>query len=249
MFDKFVCQEIGWYVYVLSDPATKLVFYVGKGKDNRVFQHAASALDAPDEETDKLDEIRRILAESGHVDSFIVRHRIATKKQAYVVEASVMDAMRLAGHPITNVMGGHGSRDCGLAHTSVIASIYSAPKAPEIDVAALLIRIPQLWTPQMRPDALLEATSGWWRVGENRVRAKYAFAVSAGVVRQVYRIDSWRQRRKGDRDWKHDIGKKPRWGFAGAPASELRAYLNKSVAHRFKKGQANPISYVNCGQR
>ena len=28
-----------WYVYLLSDPNTNEIFYVGKGKGNRVFDH------------------------------------------------------------------------------------------------------------------------------------------------------------------------------------------------------------------
>ena len=39
-FSPFVAEEIGWYVYALQDPRDNKVFYIGKGKDNRVFAHA-----------------------------------------------------------------------------------------------------------------------------------------------------------------------------------------------------------------
>jgi hypothetical protein len=70
--------------------------------------------------------------------------------------------------------------------------------------------------------------------------------VSTGVIRGAYRIHRWRERIEGDRDWPDDIGK-ARWGFEGEPAEELAHFLNTSVAHLFKPGQANPITYVNCG--
>lgn len=222
------------------------VFYVGKGKGNRVFQHATDALERSDVETDKLEEIRAILASGLQVESFIVRHGIDTEKQAYEIEAAVIDAMRLAGHPVHNEVAGHGHRARGLVHTSVVASLYDAPEAPPIDMPAILIRIPRLWTPQMPPVELFEATRGWWVVGPQRERAKVAFAVSAGVIRGAYRIHRWRERAEGDRDWEDDIGKKPRWGFDGEPAEDLARFLNTSVGHRFRRGQANPIAYVNC---
>jgi hypothetical protein len=75
----------------------------------------------------------------------------------------VIDAMRLAGHLIHNEVAGHGHRDRGLVHTSVVASLYEAPDAPPIDIPAILIRIPQLWTPQMSPAQLIRGDT--WVVG------------------------------------------------------------------------------------
>ena len=38
-FNSDVIQSLKYYVYLLSDPQTEEIFYVGKGKGNRVFQH------------------------------------------------------------------------------------------------------------------------------------------------------------------------------------------------------------------
>jgi uncharacterized protein len=35
-FSKAVCERIGFYVYVLKDPRTSIIFYIGKGVGNRV---------------------------------------------------------------------------------------------------------------------------------------------------------------------------------------------------------------------
>ena len=38
-FSPEVCKELKFYVYRLLDPRNGETFYIGKGKDNRVFQH------------------------------------------------------------------------------------------------------------------------------------------------------------------------------------------------------------------
>jgi hypothetical protein len=38
-----VAGKLGWYVYALRDPRHQTVFYVGKGKGNRAYQHARHA--------------------------------------------------------------------------------------------------------------------------------------------------------------------------------------------------------------
>ena len=40
MFSEEVCNKIGNYVYRLIDPRNGETFYVGKGRDNRVFQQS-----------------------------------------------------------------------------------------------------------------------------------------------------------------------------------------------------------------
>ncbi len=42
-FPKGVAEKIGNYVYRLIDPRNGETFYVGKGKDNRVFDHIKGA--------------------------------------------------------------------------------------------------------------------------------------------------------------------------------------------------------------
>ena len=97
----------------------------------------------------------------------------------------------------------------------------------------------------MTPEELFESARGWWKLGPRREKAVYAFAISKGVTRAIYRIENWRERVEGDRDWEKDVGKKPRWGFNGEPASDMQQYLNKSVKHMYKPGDQGP-KYVNC---
>jgi uncharacterized protein len=125
-------------------------------------------------------------------------------------------------------------------------SLFDAPPAPPIEVGALIIKIPKLWYPAMPAEALFEATAGWWRLGPRREQAHFVFSVNRGVIREVYAVTSWRERRPGDRDWEHDIGKKPRWGFTGLVAQDLARYRGTSVKHLFRPGEASPTKFVNC---
>lgn len=249
MFSPYVAEKIGWYVYALRNPLDGRVFYIGKGKGNRVFQHAQDAIIATDGELGaKLDLIRSIHAGGHDVEAFLLRHGLSSEKLAYEVEAAVIDAYRLVDtgqenqyFSLANAVLGHHHSTRGLASADVVTSLYDAPRAPEITEPSLLIKIPGLWTPTMTADELYRATRFWWKIGERRNLAKYAFSINHGVIRQVYKIDAWRS-------WTPEEADKDglRWGFSGQVAAEMAPYLNTSVAHLYKKGDANPIRYVNC---
>jgi hypothetical protein len=60
-------------------------------------------------------------------------------------------------------------------------SLYEAPRALEIIVPAIVIKIPGLRTPAMSAQELYEATRHWRRVSERCTQAKYVFSVSHGA--------------------------------------------------------------------
>lgn len=242
-FSAYVQERLGYYVYLLSDPQDKRIFYVGKGKGNRIFAHAKDALD-DEHESDKLERIREIRNSGHQVGHELLRFGL-TEKTAFDVEASAIQLLGL--HDLTNLVDGHHVSSTGRMSVDVAISLIDAPPADDITEPVLLIRIPKLWYPSMPADELFDATHGWWRIGERgRTKAQYAFCVVKGVIREVYRIDVWRQRREGDRGWEEDIGKSPRWGFSGEVAHSLAHYRNRSVRHLYRQGDANPIRYVNC---
>lgn len=259
-FDALAAEKIGYYVYALRDPRNKEVFYVGKGKENRWYDHIKAALGKDKDPSLKLQRIRDIHSECQLVESFIIRSGLTSEKLAYEVEAAVIHSYRLleqSGKQIpidlTNLVDGHHP-DRGLAATEVMQSLLNAPRAPKIDVPVAMFKIGVLWYPEMSKEAVREATSGWWP--ESKVRngkrfAQYAFGLSRGVVRGVYKIDEsmWRERKKPDRDWQDDLGKKPRWGFPDcveATDDVAERYINTSVKHLFKKGDANSVRFFNC---
>ena len=95
-FSPYVVEQIGWYVYALQDPRDKRIFYIGKGKGNRVFAHAQDAIENQEEETSqKIALIKEIHDSGSEVNSFILRHGIHTEKHAYEVEAALIDLLYL----------------------------------------------------------------------------------------------------------------------------------------------------------
>lgn len=115
----------------------------------------------------------------------------------------------------------------------------------------VLVNIAQEWDPTLSPDSLYERTRQYWCCTPQRHAADYAMAVGDGVIREVYRIDSWSEvdmatvqldpARKG--------AGKPlplrtrRQAFEGHVADDMQHYVGQSVRHLV--GQ-NPIRWLNC---
>ena len=257
-FDDIAAKKIGFYVYALQDPSTDTIFYVGKGVENRWYSHITdsrkSEIGAPSE---KLEMIRAIEKRGESVKVWIVRHGIQDEKTAYEVEAAVAHTLKIIGSAVSSahmvdlknlVETHHPER--GLISVGRAQSLYNARRAPEITVPCVLVKVSRLWNPEMSDEEVMEATVGWWPYQKKAHHAKYAFAVSRGTIRGIYRIAEIRDRREGDRDWEHDLGKKrPRWGFPDGCVSATELiddFLDTSVKHLFKKGEASSIKLLNC---
>ena len=114
------------------------------------------------------------------------------------------------------------------------------------DRPAVVLRIGKKWRPNMDQDEVYDTVRGWWVMGPKREKCEYAIAVAHGIVRGAFRIDAWQARSGSDSTRKVDASEKPKWGFDGAPAPELQNLLGQDVSDMFKKGSANPVSYLNC---
>lgn len=78
---------------------------------------------------------------------------------------------------------------------------------------------------------IYRATQCAWKIGESaRANATYALGVSHGVVRGIYRIESWRPSHEG------------RWCFDGRSSPELAHVVGTSIAHlKAAQGASNPV--------
>jgi hypothetical protein len=257
-FDDIAAKKIGFYVYALQDPSTGTIFYVGKGVDNRWFSHIMAAhRSEPGDPSEKLEMIRAIEDRGEAVKVWIVRHGIHDEKTAFEVESAVAHTLKIVGLTaqsshivdLKNLVETHHP-ERGLISVSRAQSLYNARSAPEITVPCVLVKVSRKWNPEMSDEEVMEAAVGWWPYQKKAQHAKYAFAVSSGTIRGIYRIAEIRDRREGDRDWEHDLGKKrPRWGFPDGcvPATELiDDFLDTSVKHLFKKGEASSVKLLNC---
>lgn len=106
-------QSLGHYVYILQDPRSGEIFYVGEGKGNRVLDHIEHA-NEKEWENKRLDKIREIEASDREVLCFVARHGM-NKQTAQEVEGALIDVLRHRGQDdLTNDQRGKGSRKRGL---------------------------------------------------------------------------------------------------------------------------------------
>ncbi|MEJ6405032.1 hypothetical protein V8J85_19245 [Yoonia sp. 2307UL14-13] len=158
---------------------------------------------------------------------------------AFEVEAALMDA-----YPgISNIAGGHGSRDRGAAHSKEIIERYSAEEAQITDPAIEIIV-----SRTAIEKNLYDATRYASKVNESRARkAKLAFAVLNGLIVEIYEINRWKPATEKNFPGLHDDRvNSDRFGFIGKKASDLirKRYIRKKVPAR-PRGAANPIRYHN----
>lgn len=225
-------EKLNYYVYLLIDPRTDKVFYVGKGCGNRINHHLLGALEENTKETEKIKRIREIQKAELEVGHTILRHGL-TEKEAFEVESAVIDLLGLEN--LTNLVSGHYSFDRGKMTLKNIKIEYEAVDA-FFDEPVILIRINQLYRYEMPADELYEVTRKDWKVGSRAKTIHIACAVYAGIIREVYAID----------EWIPSAETPGRFMFIGevAPPNIRQKYLDKSVAHVWKHGSQNPIKYV-----
>jgi hypothetical protein len=229
-------EKLGYYVYALRDPEGG-IFYVGKGKGNRVYQHAAAALSVDGEASSelKLNTIKRIHKRGQVVGVEIIRHGLK-ENEALEVEAAAFDLLRLTGHHLTNLAAGQGSRSRGYASLDELRARYAA-KPIEIEERVMLVRISKRFRVGMSANELYTATREWWKLSPHH-RPAYAFAVYNGIVRAIYAIDP--------DGWEQDPTT-GRWRFSGTQDVALEEkYGFGDVSSQLPNGAQNPIRYVNC---
>ena len=181
-------EKLGYYVYALLDPGGG-IFYVGKGKGDRAYQHANAALAGDDEKPAelKLNTIKGIHRRGQAVRVEIIRHGL-DEKEAFEVEGAVMDVLRMTGHHLTNVARGKWSRNQGYAHLDELRARYAATPV-EIQHRAMLVRIRKQYRAGISAEELYTATRQWWKLSPHH-RPDYAFSIYGGIVRAVYAIDA-----------------------------------------------------------
>ena len=251
-FPRHIVEKLGWYVYALQDPRSRRVFYIGKGKGNRVFAHANFAQIEKGLEGPKSRLIKESL-DSGHkVEAIVLRHALNSEAEAFQIESVLIDFCHFLDEShgltlcdLTNLVRGHDHSELGIMNAETLMSLYHAPKCPKINERAILFRIPVRWSPEISRESLYESTSGWWRLGARREDAEIALAVSNGIVRGVYVINSWRPRQRGDRGWTDTEKPNTRWGFSGRDISDSSPYMNRDVQHLFLSNSQNPVTYQN----
>lgn len=239
-------EKIKFYVYLYSDPDTKEVFYIGKGRGNRCFDHLDDDTESP--KTKRIQEIRR----RGKKPIIELLRYELTEKEAALIEACLIDYSGIDN--LTNKMRGAGSKSSGRILVDDIIVSETAHDVGGVDDDVILIIINKRYRSNMSADELYEATKGMWVAGRRREKAKYAFAVFKGIVREIYEIQQWYPAGTLPyhyRDVNESLNRhknKNRWEFEGRKADEniRQKYLQQSVRCYLPKGHQSPIKYINC---
>lgn len=242
-FSQKTVEELGYYVYVYSDPDTKKPFYVGKGKGNRVFAHLTDG-----SENKKVEYIQNLLKAGKKPLIEILVHGV-DEETAFKVEAAAIDLIGIDN--LTNRQRGHQSSVYGKIEVSLLESRYNCEELVIEDFVenVMLIKINKLYRNDMDANELYEATRAYWRVNlEQAKKVKYALAVYYGMVLEVYEITEWLpafstmmyQRVDNPEELKN------RYEFIGklAPEDVRRKYKDKSVSKIYSKGEQYPIRYI-----
>jgi len=240
MFTKEVTDALGYYVYRLIDPRNGQTFYVGKGKDNRVFAHIKGKLDAEDDAmTDKLLRIRQIHADGFEVSHVIHRHGLS-EETAFEVEAALIDAYPEA----ENLINGQGSDERGVMHSKQVIQKYTAAEA-SFKHNVVIISVNRTATERA---TLYEAVRFAWKIDRKRADATdYVLAVRHGVIVGVFTAARWIEATI-DNFPALTMSLAGRYGFVGAEApTEIKnMYMGKRIPDALrKKGAANPVKYAS----
>ncbi len=237
-FSSHVSEQLCFYVYRLLDPRNGDTFYIGKGKGNRVFEHAGGVTgENEDALSDKLKRIREIKSAGFDVGHLIHRHGM-DETTAYEVEAALIDAFP----EVMNEIGGRGSDARGVTHADELIERLEAPLVT-FKHRTLAININLTVTEKSVYDAVRYA----WKVDPDRARkADYVLAVNKGLIVGVFVAVKWMMATPANFPGTSEP-REGRWGFEGreAPDDIQKIYLRHRLPDEMRKrGAANPVKYI-----
>lgn len=192
-------EALKFYVYALVDPRDGTIFYIGKGCGNRVFDHARDAVFG-DEETLKLNTIRKIQKAGLEVKHYILRH-LLTEEMAFTIESAIIDLLSYPNfnkeNLLTNIVAGHHQWDEGIKTTDEIIQLYNCKKiAIEPGHELLMVNLNRTYNQKRatgvyeRPNPY-ESTRKYWHLNKNRAdNVDYILGVYKGIVRLVIKPTS-----------------------------------------------------------
>lgn len=247
-FSDKVKEALAYYVYALVNPFDNRVFYIGKGKGNRVFQHAEAALIDNTPEL-KLDTIRDIISKGEKVAYYIIRHNLE-EKEAYLVESTLIDMLTYAkfnhSNQLTNLIAGHHKWDEGIMNIDEINMLYDCSKIEvKNDEHLLLVSLNQSYNQSKATGVykrydINESTRKYWPISPKKApHIKYVLGVYKSIVRCVIEVKSYSFVSQADDG---TVFLKPRCSFEGQPCPNS-IYMNKDVSE-YPFGRRGAIRYI-----
>ncbi|MGO7651732.1 hypothetical protein ACC688_29085 [Rhizobium ruizarguesonis] len=198
LFTYEVAEQLQAYVYRLIDPRNEETFYVGKGRGNRVFQHALEAAILGDQTSDimgpKLERIHEI-QHSGHEVKYVIHRHGMDDAIAFQVEAALIDVYPT----LRNAVRGHHASVHGIATIDDLMQRYNLPPLVlGIEQKLLAITINKLLG-RRDQKVIFDLIRYCWPLRRKRAETvDYVLAIDRGVVVGAFKPLSWAAARAAD---------------------------------------------------
>jgi hypothetical protein len=201
-FSQETVEAIDNYVYALIDPRERAtnprrIFYVGKGKGQRCFAHAAAAVKwkPKDEPNPRIERIRQIRKATGAPPPIqIIAHKLS-EDEAYRLEAALISVLRTD----TNFVSGQHGSDYNLA-VEKIEGRYSKPlRESAIKHRVLLVSLNGAtrekgyeWLrpfPEIKEYDMPHRVLRYWRLSDrNADEVEYILGIYRTLVERVFKV-------------------------------------------------------------
>lgn len=225
-----------------------VIFYIGKGTGNRVYQHAQAAI-TEDSQSVKLSTIREIQNLGLTVRHYIIRHNL-TEHEAYLVESTIIDLLTYPAfnkeNILTNIVSGHHQWDEGIKTDEEINILYDCPKIEPIPGDKLLLVSLNKSYNQSKASGVYrrandyESARKYWAISPDKAdKIDYILGIYRGVVRIVIDVKNNYPCEVAEDG---TVFKKPRFAFVGDVVQDS-PYLNKDVTD-YPFGSGGAVTYI-----
>jgi len=193
-FDPIQRERLGSYVYALEDPRDGKIFYVGQGKNNRLFDHFSEAqvsLDASKNASSKVIRILDIWKNGEDVGWHIVAHGLPEESLDFV-ESAVIDSLLISqnGQCLNKVRGPRSS----LLTSGEVSTLGASRINPDSALQRVFI-FPIHNALTSSRDNIYEATRASWNVTDRyREGSAHAVGIQNGISVGGYSIERWEER-------------------------------------------------------
>lgn len=139
---------------------------------------------------------------------------------------------------MTNLVAGHDMIDKGIKTANEVEMLYTTDPLDKRDIKhrVIIINVNKTYKEGVSP---YEATRKSWKCRLSKLKqVEYVFSEYKGIVRKIYKPEKWLQ----------DEANTKRYLFEGIEVTDkaiLDLYLNKHLINCRKKGNRNPIRYIN----
>lgn len=176
-----------WYVYLYIDPIDKAVFYVGKGKENRVFDHLADRSEK--EKTKRIEAIRS----QGLEPEIDILADDLDEETSFRIESAVIDV--IGKENLTNIQHGHFKQRCPIISSRRVRE--EAIIRHNVIVIIINKYFPKYFKNGVYNSSKVEdmnklfaITRMMWKLNHNKIKdVQLIFSSYRGTILDVFEID------------------------------------------------------------